>query len=105
MGAYDVLQAMNEVEKSITPPIVYRALDFLQEQGLIHRIESRNAFIACDHPGHHREAQFLICSNCQQVAELENPHLPAQQQAQAMGFEVKHAVVELNGVCAGCKQD
>ena len=104
MGAYDVMQAMNEQESGITPPIVYRALDFLQQQGLVHRIESRNAFIPCSHPGHAREAQFLICSNCQRVAEIEHQPLPAETQAQRLGFEVRHAIVEINGLCASCQQ-
>jgi len=103
MGAYEVLQAMNEVEKSITPPIVYRALDFLQEMGLVHRIESQNAFIACMHPGHSSSAQFLICSKCQRVAELDNPVLPLLNQAQKMGFKANHAVVEIQGLCASCR--
>ena len=104
MGAYEVLEAINDIEKGVTPPIVYRALDFLQEQGLVHRIESQNAFLACMHPGHHGEAQFLICSRCHQVAELEEPQLPALEQAHEMGFEVETAVVEINGLCDRCKE-
>ena len=105
MGAYEVLQTLNEIEKNITPPIVYRALEFLQQQGLVHRIESQNAFIACIHPGHDDTAQFLICDKCQRVAELENQQLPAIQQARALGFEAGHAVVEINGLCAACRSN
>jgi len=104
MGAYEVLQTMNESEKNITPPIVYRALEFLQQQGLVHRIESQNAFIACMLPGHDNAAQFLICSKCQRVAELESPVLPALKQARQMGFKADHAVVEINGLCANCRR-
>ena len=105
MGAYEVLQTMNEIEKNITPPIVYRALEFLQQQGLVHRIESQNAFIACIHPGHDDTAQFLICDKCQRVAELENQQLPAIQQARDLGFEAGHAVVEIKGLCAACRSN
>lgn len=104
MGAYEILQAMNEQESGITPPIVYRALDFLQQQGLAHRIESRNAFIPCSQPGHDCAAQFLICLNCQRVAEIDHQPLPAQSQARRLGFAVRDAVVEINGVCASCQQ-
>jgi Fur family zinc uptake transcriptional regulator len=104
MGAYEVLQTMNEEEKNITPPIVYRALEFLQEQGLVHRLESQNAFIACMQPGHPGEAQFLICSKCQRVAELDDPFLSTSTLASQLGFEAQHAVVEINGLCASCRR-
>ena len=103
MGAYEVLNMLNETEQNITPPIVYRALDFLQEQGLVHRIESKNAFIACVHPGHDCEAQFLICSKCHCVAELDSTRVPVFQDAQNMGFEISHAVIEISGLCASCR--
>ncbi len=104
MGAYEVLQAMNEIEHNIAPPIVYRALDFLQQQGLVHRIESQNAFIACIHPGHPSIAQFLICGKCHRVAELDDQQLPAMQLARDLGFQAEHAVVEINGLCAACRE-
>lgn len=103
MGAYEVLQSMNEMEPGITPPIVYRALDFLQQQGLVHRIESRHAFIPCAHPGHDCDVRFLICSGCQRVAELESRQTPSLNEAKALDFEVSHAVVEINGLCASCR--
>ena len=103
MGAYEVLQAMNEEEKGITPPIVYRALEFLQEQGLVHRIESLNAFIACDHPGHADQSQFLICSSCHRVAELSATPVASLNQVEELGFEARQAIVEINGLCADCK--
>jgi Fur family zinc uptake transcriptional regulator len=102
-GAYEVLHSLNQKEQNITPPIVYRALDFLQQQGLVHRIESKNAFIPCIHPGHDCKAQFLICSKCQRVAELENTRAPIVQEARELGFQVSHAVIEVSGVCADCQ--
>lgn len=103
MGAYEVLQLLNQTESGITPPIVYRALEFLLEQGLVHRIESSNAFIACDHPGHRCASQFLICSRCHRVAELESDALPLAEDAEKLGFEAQQAVVEIKGLCADCK--
>jgi len=106
MGAYDILAELNRSKPAerIAPPIVYRALEFLMAEGLIHRIESRNAFISCAHPGHQCTAQFLICRDCEQVAELESSALPLLDEASNLGFEVDHSVVEITGVCAECQK-
>jgi Fur family zinc uptake transcriptional regulator len=106
MGAYDILAELNRDKPAerIAPPIVYRALEFLITEGLIHRIESRNAFISCVHPGHRCTAQFLICRDCEQVAELESGDLPLLDQASSLGFAVDHSVVEITGVCAECQK-
>ena len=106
LGAYDILAELNRggsVER-IAPPIVYRALEFLMTEGLIHRIESRNAFISCIHPGHQSAAQFLICRDCEQVAELENIAPGLLSAADNLGFAVDHSVVEITGVCAECQK-
>lgn len=104
MGAYEVLSILNKTEQNITPPIVYRALDFLQEQGLVHRIESEKAFVPCSHPGHQCEAQFLICSSCHCVAELDSVNSPVLSEADKMGFEISHSVIEISGLCATCRE-
>ena len=80
------------------------AYDILLAEGLVHRIESRNAFIGCVHPGHRSAAQFLICRGCEQVAELENPDTGLLAQADDLGFAVDHSVVEITGVCAECQK-
>lgn len=104
MGAYEVLRTLNKTEQNITPPIVYRALDFLLEQGLAHRIESENAFVPCMYPGHQCEAQFLICTKCHCVAELDHAVSPVIDMASQIGFEIRHAVIEISGLCASCRQ-
>jgi Fur family zinc uptake transcriptional regulator len=106
MGAYDILAALNRAGNAdrIAPPIVYRALEFLMAEGLIHRIESRNAFITCVHPGHESAAQFLICRDCEQVAELESSEQSLLAAAENLGFSVDHSVVEITGVCARCQK-
>lgn len=106
MGAYDILAELNRIspKQRIAPPIVYRALEFLLQQGLIHRIESKNAFISCAQPGHQFGAQFLICRDCEKVAELESSHSGLLHQADNLGFAVDHSVVEITGVCARCQQ-
>jgi len=67
MGAYELLDGLKETESSAKPATVYRALDFLLDFGLIHRLESTNAFVACYHFGCHHPVQFLICDSCGDV--------------------------------------
>jgi Fur family zinc uptake transcriptional regulator len=106
MGAYEILAQLNRLdpEDSKAPPIVYRALEFLMAEGLIHRIESRNAFISCGQPGHPCAAQFLICRDCERVAELESNVPGLLAEANSLGFEVDHSVIEITGVCAECQK-
>ncbi len=106
MGAYDILAELNgkSAEERVAPPIVYRALEFLLEEGLIHRIESRNAFISCIHPGHRRGAQFLICRDCDRVAEIQGDDHDLLAEADSLGFSVDHSVIEITGVCAECQK-
>jgi Fur family zinc uptake transcriptional regulator len=106
MGAYDILAELNRAGKAerIAPPIVYRALEFLMAEGLIHRIESKNAFISCVHPGHESTAQFLICRDCDQVAEVESSEQSLLAEADNLGFTVDHSIVEITGVCAQCRK-
>lgn len=112
MGAYEILDCLNQIAgdtnqkgQSIAPPIVYRALEFLLAEGLVHRIESRNAFISCEHPGHQYGAQFLICSGCDKVAELDNPDSSLLAEADNLGFKVDHSVVEITGICQDCNSN
>ncbi len=75
LGAYDLIEALREGDARAPAPIViYRALDFLKEQGLIHRLETLNAFIACPHRhGSHERVTFLICESCRHVDEVVSP--------------------------------
>ena len=105
MGAYDILAQINRhAETQVAPPIVYRALEFLLEEGLVHRIECRNAFIGCVDPGHSGAAQFLICKGCEKVAELDKPTTTLASEASRVGFVIDHSVVEITGFCADCQQ-
>ena len=104
MGAYEILANMNQAQKkqAVAPPIVYRALDFLLDEGLAHRIESKNAYICCAHPGHRSAAQFLICRGCEKVAELEKHDFELLSDAARVGFTVDSSVVEIIGHCSDC---
>jgi len=106
LGAYEVIDELAKSMPRPAPITVYRALDFLMENGLVHRIESRNAFLACAHD-HDAAAMvaFLICERCGSVGEI--PAAPVAQSlndaARASGFAPKLSVVEITGTCAHCQ--
>ncbi|AHG43192.1 Fur family transcriptional regulator [Pseudomonas syringae CC1557] len=106
LGAYDILAVLSEEDgRRAAPPTVYRALDFLLENGLVHRIASLNAFTGCNHPTHAHQGQFLICRVCHAAIELQHPAISASvvDAATGVGFAVEGQTVEIVGVCAGCK--
>lgn len=105
VGAYDILQRLAEERGRVAPPTVYRALDFLVSQGLVHRIDSRNAFVGCSRADGTHRACFLLCRDCGAIAEVVDPDLDAAVQALARraGFEVDRQIVELEGRCAVCR--
>ncbi|MFO1168924.1 MAG: Fur family transcriptional regulator, partial [Rhodoblastus sp.] len=87
---------------------VYRALDFLVEQGLVHRLASRNAYLACCHGhGASEPVAFLICDGCGHVDEATSPALSADVAAVAgtRGFAPRAQVIEIAGRCAACQKD
>jgi Fur family zinc uptake transcriptional regulator len=104
MSAYELLDQMRGAIKNPAPPTVYRALDFLLEQGLVHKLESLHAYIGCAHPDHPHASQFLICDDCGEVAEVEDPGVAKSLKAagKAIGFRARRPVVEVLGTCAEC---
>ena len=104
VGAYEILDALRTRVPGAAPPTVYRALDFLVEQGLVHRLETLHAFVGCAHPDEPHAGQFLICRACGKVCELEDPLVSrsVQAAADASGFRAEHPVVEIRGRCARC---
>ena len=106
VGAYDIIERMAGLGPRPAPITVYRALDFLEAHGLVHKIESRNAFVACTHPHEGKPAAMLVCERCGLVAELDAPEMfeALQAAAKAQGFEVHRSVVELTGLCAPCQE-
>lgn len=106
LGAYDILERLQEIGgKRLAPMAVYRALDFLIDAGLAHRLSSLNAFIGCTAPGDDHQAQFLICDACGSAAEIEGQPIAeaVEQAATSVGFEVRQGVVEISGVCPTCQ--
>lgn len=105
LGAYDVLAALTRDGHKAAPPTVYRALDFLLELGLVHRIASLNAFVGCTHAGHAHTGCFLICEHCRNVLELAAPAIARSiaEQTRQQGFEMHHLTVEVSGRCPACR--
>jgi Fur family zinc uptake transcriptional regulator len=111
LGAYALLDKLKAQRPGAAPPTVYRALDFLLEQGLIHKVERLNAFVGCveaghdhDDHGHAHPHQFLICRDCGLTLEVSDhgvAHAVAEAAAKA-GFTAAHATVEIEGRCAAC---
>lgn len=106
LGAYDILNILTvEDGRSVAPPTVYRALDFLLENQLIHRLASRNAFVGCAHPAHAHEGYFFICSECNNVLELEQVGInqAIDEAARKAKFKVTEQTIEVSGICFSCQ--
>jgi len=104
MGAYDVLDRLAAEGFGRQPPVVYRALEFLVEHGMAHRVQRLNAFAACAHPGQMHQPAFLICEGCNSISEA-----PADQILRALdsvagqsGFKISAVSLEAVGRCAAC---
>lgn len=103
--AYDLISAYAQMgERLAKPATIYRALDFLMSAGLVHRIESLNAFLACRSEAAPHAAAFLICDCCGHVDELElGRDRQAIDAARVFGFTIERVVLEAHGACADCR--
>ncbi|NYZ11479.1 transcriptional repressor [Azospirillum sp. RWY-5-1] len=107
-GAYAILEDLSRAEGKATAPLtVYRALEFLVEQGLVHRIESLNAYIGCPEPGAAHSGQFMVCERCGDAIEIDDPRIRAAIAASAAehGFRVIRPTVEVRGICPHCQPE
>ncbi len=106
LGAYAILDRLRDEGFGSQPPVAYRALDFLVQNGFVHKVERLNAFVACSHPGATHSPAFMICRKCDAVAEAQSA--PAKgalgAAARAAGFEIERTVVEAEGICPDCTQ-
>lgn len=107
MGAYDVLDRLAAEGFARQPPVAYRALEFLVEQGFAHRVQLLNAFAACMHPDHDHQPMFLICRGCNLVSETPaSPLRPALEATAAQaGFTLERQSIEAIGLCSICQSD
>ena len=106
IGAYELINQLGAERPGATaPPTVYRALDFLMAQGLIHRINSLNAYVACFGPHKPHEACLLICEKCRSVVEFDahSVRQAVARKAADTGFDVRTQIVEVTGVCRRCQ--
>lgn len=104
MGAYDILSILAEEGLGKQPPVVYRALDFLRANGFVHKVERVNGYVACTHPGATHAPAFMICRDCNRVAETHsNPGVGLRDAAEDIGFSIEATVIEVEGLCSDCK--
>jgi Fur family zinc uptake transcriptional regulator len=105
--AYDLLDQLKDQHHSAAPPTVYRALDFLLENGFIHRLESINAFMGCGHPEAPHDSQFLICDRCETTVEIDDHAITGQlaDAARSQGFEPQRQTIEVHGLCGACSEE
>ena len=105
IGAYDMLQRLAAEGFGHQPPVAYRALDFLVDNGLAHRVRRLNAFTACMHPGEAHAPAFLICRSCDTVAEApaESVRAALDAAAAALGFAIERSNIEALGLCPACQ--
>lgn len=106
MGAYEVLERLAEGGFGDQPPVAYRALDFLVENGLAHRIRRLNAYAACMHPETDHTPVFMICRVCDAVAEAlaQDVRSALRGVTDAAGFVVERVNVEVLGLCPTCQE-
>lgn len=104
--AYDLLERIKPFNDSAKPATVYRALDFLIEQKLIHRVESMNAFIGCNHMESKHELVLLICESCHEIEERPAPEVMASlsRELADAGFRARHQSIEIHGLCSHCSE-
>jgi len=105
IGAYSLLDHLVEDGRNAAPTTVYRALDFLLQEGFIHRLSSLNAFIGCPFPGHTTFSQFFICNQCSKVEELQNFEISQaiKDACQNKNFKIKNEIIEIQGCCKACQ--
>ena len=103
--AYDILDILRDEHSGSAPPTVYRALGFLQEEGMVHRLESLNAYVGCGAPDHNHASQFLICQSCGAAAEMNDIEIRnlIANKAADMGFKIDEEIIEIKGVCSQCR--
>ncbi len=105
LSAYQILDLETVRAQGLKAPLtIYRALDKLIEFGLVHRIESLNAFVVCDHEPHTEPAAFMICNDCRQTIEVGTRSLQraVSKQAAEQGFTVEQMHIEISGRCEKC---
>ena len=106
LGAYEIRKELSQLEgRNISAPTIYRTLEFLGAHGAVHRIESRNAFVACRHPQSEQACILFVCDSCGLSSEIRNRKFERllEADARSLGFAIDHRVLELSGSCVDCR--
>lgn len=106
LGAYQLQQQLSKVsEKPVAPPTIYRAIEFLINLGLVHRIPSLNAYVGCPFPNSEHSNIFLICKECNTVAEIADTRVNVLLESLCDKVDFKHETqtIEIFGCCPNCK--
>ncbi len=106
LTAYAILAQLGDGARPAAPPTVYRALDFLLEQGLVHKVEHLNAYMGCPMPEHPHLAAIFLCEHCGCAAEIDSTGLAAEIEAAAaeQDFAIHRQTVEISGACSRCRE-
>lgn len=102
--AYDLLALLSTEDFAEKPPTVYRALQFLLDNHMIHRIESCNGYIGCAYDHAEADSKFFICNRCNEVEELHEPKVnqALADTSKKLGFIPQQFNIEIHGTCARC---
>jgi len=104
-SAYDIAETLSKIGKRIQPIQIYRSLEKLMALGVVHRLSTKNGFVACYEDGNCTAGQFLICDKCDRVKEVDSKLLDdeIQDSAQKINFSILSKSVEVRGLCNNCK--
>ena len=106
LKAYDILEQLKLIDKAAKPITIYRSLDFLLENKLVHKLESQSSYLGCAHPAAHHNCYFIICKHCHMVEEGCKSELlqPIYSSFTKNHFKVEHIVLEILGICQSCQE-
>ena len=105
--AYNLVDKLKAARRTAAPSPMYRTLDFLLENGFIHKLESINAYVRCQYPSVVHHVQFLLCDICESATEICDDRVAdlMEEQARALGFRTRGKTLEVHGVCERCGLD
>lgn len=107
LTAYDIIPILaKKLGHTVAPPTVYRALKHLTDHGIVTRIESRNAYVLCQHPHQSHDCLFFICRLCGSATEAPDSKISRQirREAETLGFDVSRQILEIVGLCNACTE-
>ena len=104
ISAYELLRELRKIRPNAEPPTVYRVLEFLQQQHILHRIESNNSYIVCLHPEEPHQSQILLCTQCGVASEVHDDDVVGAVNACAKQyhFKIDQGITEIRGLCSKC---